>query len=128
MVFFITMFVCNLLMPLIMLIAGYCMYKNSPKEINGWVGYRTKMSKKNMDTWAFAHDYCGRLWIKLGLILLIPTIIVQIPFVHYSDSIIGIVAFIVEGVQLIVLLASIIPVEKALKKTFDENGVRIRYN
>lgn len=124
MIFFITMFICNLLMPLIMLIAGYCMYKKPPKEINGWVGYRTNMSKKNKDTWTFAHDYCGKLWIKLGLILLLPTIIVQIPFVHCSDDTIGIVACIVEGVQLIVLLASIIPVEKALKNTFDENGVR----
>lgn len=124
MIFFITMFICNLLMPLIMLICGYCMYKNPPKEINGWVGYRTNMSKKNKDTWAFAHDYCGRLWIKLGLILLFPTIIVQIPFVHCSDGVIGVVTCIVEGVQITVLLASIIPVEKALKNTFDENGVR----
>ena len=124
MVFFITMFVCTLLLPLIMLICGYCMYKNPPKEINGWVGYRTQMSKKNKDTWAFAHDYCGRLWMKLGRILLIPTIIIQIPCIQYSDNIISIVVLIIEGIQLIVLLASIVPVEKALKKTFDENGVR----
>ena len=62
--FFIAMFLCNLLMPLIMLIGGYCIYKNPPKEINGLVGYRTTMSKKNKDTWTFAHDYCGRLWIN----------------------------------------------------------------
>lgn len=36
--FFIAMFVCNLLMPLIMLIGGYCMYKSPPKKINGSVG------------------------------------------------------------------------------------------
>ena len=124
MVFFITMFVCTLLLPLIMLISGYSMYKNPTKEINGWVGYRTQMSKKNKDTWAFAHDYCGRLWMKLGRILLIPTIIIQIPCIQYSDNIISIVVLIIEGIQLIVLLASIVPVEKALKKTFDENGVR----
>ncbi len=122
--FFIAMFLCNLLMPLIMLIGGYCMYKNPPKEINGLVGYRTTMSKKNKDTWTFAHDYCGRLWIKLGLIILIPTILVQIPFVHSGDDAIGIVTLIVEVVQLAILLGSIVPVEKALKRTFDENGVR----
>lgn len=100
------------------------MYKNPPKEINGLVGYRTTMSKKNKDTWTFAHDYCGRLWIKLGLIILIPTILVQIPFVHSGDDAIGIVTLIVEAVQLAILLGSIVPVEKALKRTFDENGVR----
>ena len=122
--FFIAMFVCNLLMPLIMLIGGYCMYRKPPKEINELVGYRTTMSKKNKDTWKFAHDYCGRLWIKLGFILLIPTILVQIPFVHSSENAIGIVALIVEAVQLAILIGSIVPVEKALKRTFDENGVR----
>ena len=122
--FFIAMFVCNLLMPLIMLIGGYCMYRKPPKEINGLVGYRTTMSKKNKDTWKFAHDYCGRLWIKLGLILLFPTILVQIPFVHSSENAIGIVALIVEAVQLTILIGSIVPVEKALKRTFDENGDR----
>ena len=122
--FFIAMFVCNLLMPFIMLIGGYCMYRKPPKEINGLVGYRTTMSKKNKNTWKFAHDYCGRLWIKLWFILLIPTILVQIPFVHSSENAIGIVALIVEAVQLAILLGSIVPVEKALKRTFDENGVR----
>ena len=122
--FYITMFICNLIMPLIMLIAGYCMYKHPPKEINGVVGYRSKMSRKNKDTWMFAHDYCGRLWIKLGLFLLIPTIIVQIPFIHSSDDVIGIVTAIIEVVELTVLIGSILPVEIALKRTFDENGIR----
>lgn len=122
--FFITMFICNLLVPLIMLLGGYIMYKNPPKEINSVAGYRTKMSKKNKDTWEFAHNFCGRLWIKLGIALLVPTLIVQIPFVHSSDNVIGNMTLILEAVQLVVLLCSIIPVEKALKKTFDENGVR----
>ena len=77
--FFIAMFLCNLLMPSIMVIAGYCMYKNPPKEINGLIGYRTAMSEKNKDTWAFAHDCCGKLWIKSGIILLVPTVLAQIP-------------------------------------------------
>lgn len=118
--FFITMFICNLLIPLVMLIGGYCMYKRPPKEINGAVGYRTKMSMKNKDTWAFAHNYCGKLWIKLGAILLIPTIISQLFFIHASDNVIGNVTIVLESVQIIVLLGSIVPVEKALKKTFGD--------
>lgn len=107
-----------------MLIGGYCMYKNPPKEINGLVGYRTTMSKKNNDTWSVAHEYCGRLWMKLGLMLLIPSIIVQIPFVHSDDDAIVIVTLIIETIQLVVLIGSIVSVEKALKRTFDENGIR----
>lgn len=46
MVFFICMFICNLLIPATMIIAGYFMYKKPPKEINGVIGYRTTMSRK----------------------------------------------------------------------------------
>lgn len=122
--FFIAMFICNLLLPLIMTVGGYFMYKNPPKEINGCIGYRTEMSRKNKDTWAFAHDLCGRLWIKLGLVLLILTIIAQIPFAQAGDNTVGIVTIAIETVQLVVLICSIIFVEKSLKSTFDENGVR----
>lgn len=122
--FYVMMFICNLLIPIVMLTCGFLMYKKPPKEINGVIGYRTTMSRKNKDTWAFAHDYCGKLWIKLGLLLLILTIIIQIPFVHSSENAIGCMTLVVEGIQLAVILVSIVFVERALKKTFDENGVR----
>ena len=122
--FYIFLFLCNLLIPLIMLIAGYSMYKNQPKEINGLVGYRTAMSRKNKDTWAFAHNYCGKLWMKSGGILLIPTVIAQIPFMRSGENVVGTVATIIDVIQLAVLIGSIVPVEKALKRTFDENGNR----
>lgn len=122
--FYIMMFICNLLIPIVMLTCGLLMYKKPPKEINGIIGYRTTMSRKNKDTWAFAHDYCGKLWIKLGLLLLILTIIIQIPFVHSSENAIGCMTLVVEGIQLVVILVSIVFVERALRKNFDEHGVR----
>lgn len=122
--FYIFLFLCNLLIPLIMLIAGYSMYKNPPKEINGIVGYRTAMSRKNKDTWAFAHNYCGKLWMKSGVILLIPTVIAQIPFIGSGENVVGTVSIMIDVIQLAVLIGSIVPVEKALKRTFDENGNR----
>lgn len=123
--FFIAMFFCNLLIPLTMIITGYMMYKHPPKEINGVIGYRTTRSTKNMDTWRFAHDYCGRLWFKAGIILFIPSIAVQIPFAGSNEDVVGIMTVVVETVQLIVLIGSIFPVEKALKTNFDDDGNRI---
>ena len=119
--FFIVVFVCNLIMPILMIIAGYMMYKHPPKDINGLIGYRTARSRKNIDTWRFAHDYCGRLWLKLGIILLIPTILAQLPLVKSSDNTIGIATVVIETIQIIVLIGSIWPVEKALKEKFDED-------
>lgn len=122
--FYVSMFLCNLLIPLIMLIAGHCMYRHPPKKINGYVGYRSPMAKKNKDTWMFAHEYCVKLWEKLGAVLLIPSIIVQLPFVHANDDRIGILTAVLESVQIAVMLCSIVSVEKALMRTFDSNGVK----
>ena len=122
--FWIVMFICNLLVPLLMIIFGRIMYKHAPKSINGVYGYRTSMSMKNEDTWKFAHDYCGRLWYKIGLIMLIPSVLVQLPFVKSSTDTIGIMTVVLETVQICVMIASIFPTEKALRKTFDKYGNR----
>lgn len=121
---FITVFICNLLIPLIMVIGGYCMYRHPPKEINGLIGYRTAMSMKNKETWLFAHDYCGKLWLKTGLPLLAVTVLAQLPFIHANENTFGVIATILIAVQLAAILVTIPIVEKALKRTFDENGIR----
>lgn len=114
----------DLLIPLLMLIAGRMMWKHCPKHINGVLGYRTSRSMKNMDTWKFAHEYCGRLWWKLGFILLVPSVLIHIPFYHGEENTIGIVGIILITIQCIVLIASIFPTESALKKTFYDDGTR----
>lgn len=118
------MFVSNMLMPVILLIGGRMMWKHCPKEINSVIGYRTKRSMKNMDTWKFAHEYCGKLWWRMGLLLLFPSILVQLPFVHSSEEIIGTVGIVICTVQVILLVASIFPTERALKRTFTDDGIR----
>ena len=60
--------ICNCIIPVLMIIAGRMMWKHCPKKINGIVGYRTKMSMKNMDTWKFAHKHAGNNAIQLSII------------------------------------------------------------
>ena len=122
--FWVAMFIFNLLVPLLMVVFGRIMYKHAPKSINGVYGYRTSMSMKNEDTWKFAHDYCGKLWYKVGLIMLIPSVLVQLPFVKSSTDTIGIMTVVLETVQICVMIASIFPTERALRKTFDKYGNR----
>ncbi|ABS41441.1 SdpI family protein [Clostridium botulinum] len=116
--------VSNLIIPVIMLFFGVRFRKHGPKNINGIYGYRTSMSMKNKDTWEFAHQYCGRLWIKLGLIMLTISIIVSVLVFAYVDEAQGIIDAILVTIQTIVLIVSIFPVEKALKNNFDGNGNR----
>ncbi|KEI77958.1 membrane protein [Clostridium botulinum A2 117] len=116
--------VCNLIIPVIMLFFGVIFRKHGPKNINGIYGYRTSMSMKNKETWEFAHQYCGRLWIKLGLIMLTISIIVSVLVFTYVGEAQGIIDLILVTIQTIVLIVSIFPVEKALKNNFDGNGNR----
>lgn len=122
--FWIFMLCTVLLVPLIMLFFGLYFKNKSPKEINSLFGYRTTMSMKNKDTWEFAHHFCGRLWLVLGMIMLPLSVIPMLFFINQDIDVVGIAGGIIEGIQVVVLLISIFPTEKALKKTFDENGNR----
>lgn len=118
------MFICNMLYSVTMIVAGWFMWKHSPKKINSVVGYRSKRSMINMDTWKFAHENCGKRWWKIGWIMLVPTILIQIPFYGKSDDLIGWIGLGICIVECTILLVSIIPTERALKEAFTEDGIR----
>lgn len=118
------MFICDLMIPIVMIIAGRMMWKHCPKSINGIVGYRTTLSMKNMDTWKFAHGYCGKLWWKLGWLMIIPSALIHILLCHSDENTIGIAGGILVTIQSIILVISIYPTEKALKKHFNDDGTR----
>ena len=44
--------------------------------------------------------------------------------IEKAENIVGITGGVICGVQLVFLIGSIVPTEVALKKKFDENGVR----
>jgi drug/metabolite transporter superfamily protein YnfA len=79
---------------------------------------------KNQDTWVFAHHYCGKIWRVLGAILLVVTLIPMLLVIGKSEDEIGIIGLIVCIVQLAALISSIVPTERALKETFDQDGKR----
>ncbi len=115
---------CDLLTPALMIGVGRWMWKRPPKEINAFLGYRTTWSMLNMDTWNFAHHHCGKRWWIIGWILLLPTVAIHIPFYGKGEDAIGWMCIGVLVVQCTVLIASIFPTERALKKTFREDGTR----
>ncbi len=117
-------FVCDIIIPLMMMVAGYIMWKHTPKKINNFIGYRTSRSMQNTDTWKFAHEHCGKRWFVIGLVMLLPSIAVHIPFYNSTEDTLGVVCIIAMAIQLIALLASIFPTEKALKNTFNDDGTR----
>lgn len=118
------LFVSDLLIPTLMIVAGRMMWKHPPREINGIIGYRTSYSMKNPDTWKFAQEYCGRLWWKTGWILFIPSAAVHFPVYHGTERTISMVSGILCTVQCVILIGSILPTELALRRNFTREGMR----
>ena len=118
------LFLCNLLIPVVVIVTGRIMWKHYPKNINGLVGYRTTLSMKNMDTWKFANDYCGKLWWKIGWLMIIPSALIHIPLYHSDKNTIGFAGLILVTIQCFIMVGSIYPTEKALKKYFNDDGTR----
>lgn len=118
------MLIMDLLIPVVMIAFGKMFMHKTPRDINYIFGYRSSMSMKNKDTWAFAHKYCGRLWYVVGWILLPLSVIPFLYILGKDTDAIGMVGMIVCVVQLLPLIGSIIPTGIALRKTFDENGNR----
>ena len=110
------MFICDFIVPAAMILGGRMMWKHPPKDINGIVGYRTRRSMKNKETWKFAQEYCGRLWWKIGWLMSIPSALVHIPFYGKSEGMVGILGGIVCTLECVVMISTIYFVEKALKR------------
>lgn len=65
--------ICGFLIPAVMIIFGNIFLNHPPGKINMAYGYRTTRSMKNQETWEFAHEYCGLIWKKLGIIIAVIT-------------------------------------------------------
>ena len=122
--FWIFMLAMGLLFPVVMILFGTMFMKSAPKKINYIFGYRTDMSMKNRDTWEFAHKYFGKLWFRLGLLLIPITVIPMLFVISKTENIVGTVGLIVGFINTIVLIVPIFFTEKALNKAFDKVGKR----
>lgn len=120
--FWIFMLIMVLLIPVSMVALGRLLLNSAPHNINSTFGYRTRRSMMNKETWNFAHMYIGKLWFICGLILLLPSVVVMFFVLGKDANTVGTVGAIIVFVQMIPMIGTIIPTEKALKKNFDEYG------
>ena len=122
--FWIFMLATGLLFPAIMILFGTVFMKTAPKKINYIFGYRTDMSMKNRETWEFAHKYMGKLWFRLGFLLIPITVIPMLFVLGNSENVVATVGLIVGFVNTVTLIVPIFFTEKALNKAFDKDGNR----
>jgi uncharacterized membrane protein len=94
---------------------GHVFMHKPPKSINFAYGYRTKRSTASKDAWTYAHQVCGRLWYKGGIILAIllnSLFFISITLLRpYRFDIYYVLFF----TPLVFMLGSIIYTEKKLK-------------
>lgn len=114
----------SLLIPFSMIFFGRYFKEGRPRKINNVVGYRTTMSMKNEDTWLFAHKYCGKLWIKIGTVMFFISLLLMLCFINSRKGFIENLGFILMLLQCGMLIFTVFPIEKALKKNFDKFGNR----
>ena len=90
--------------PVVLLLGGYLM-ANHPTQ-------------RSEETWYFAQDYCGHLWLKVGGILLIPSFLSLVLLRSRGEHVLSIAMLVLIGVQMAALFLSIVKVESALKANF----------
>ena len=122
--FWVYMLVMALAVPAVMIGFGALWLRKPPANISAVYGYRTTRSMKNRDTWVFAHRYCGRIWLVCGCILAPVSLAAMLLVLGEGTGTVGTMGTVVLFAQLVPLVGSIVPTERALKRTFDENGLR----
>ena len=122
--FWIFMLAMGLLFPVVMILFGTMFMKSAPKKINYIFGYRTDMSMKNRDIWAFAHKHFGKLWFRFGLLLIPITVIPMLFVIGNTQNVVAAVGLIVSFVNAVTLIVPIFFTEKVLSKSFDKDGNR----
>ena len=114
----------NALLPAILIGFGKYFMRHAPRDINPFFGYRTARSMQNMDTWNFAHQYCGKVWFSGGLTALPLSLLIMLCVRGQSEDAIAAVGLCVTAAQIIFLFVSVALTEAALKKAFDAQGRR----
>lgn len=120
----IIMLISVIFIPLLLIVIGKIFAKFPSKEPNIAIGFRTKLSMKNKDTWDYAQKLFPLCWIKLGTILLVISVIIL--FLLYNDDkdYIGKLVLIIMLIQVALMLGSIFFVNTKLKKAFNSDGTR----
>ena len=107
-----------------MILCGVIMKKYHSDEPNGAVGYRTKRAMKNNDTWKFANELAGSIWIKWGTVVTVISVIFEIIYFCTDEKYGATFMLSAVTIQSLIILLSFYPVEKALKENFDDEGIK----
>lgn len=107
-----------LIPPIAILAVGVFWTVSPPKFQSKGLAYRTSLSSASEEAWSFAHHHCARLWVRIGLILLVVSVILLVVFPdNRKDYFLWLI-----GGQMVLFCISAFLVDTLLKNSFDEHG------
>ena len=113
---------CNLIIPLIMISGGWFMWKHTAERGDGAYGYRSKRSMQSEETWLYANRFCGKLWFRVGLLLVFPAVFSLYPYwgnPQMRAEIISYIMVFMELLQVILLVTTLMMTENRLRRKFE---------
>ncbi len=105
-----------LVIPLTMLMLGLRWWRGRTPPYGGSSGYRTRRSLASPEAWAFAHVYFGRLWVIVGVAVLVPSAVVMLLCPGGDTDRIGLWGGALCFIQTFVMLIPMIATENALRR------------
>ena len=113
-----------IVLPFIMFMCSFYFIAGGPKNINNIFCDRTGWSMINKDTWTFAHEYCGKLWLKVSIIFILASIVIMLCLIKTDQRVFVAVGFVIFIAEFVTLFFTINKTEKALADNFDIKGNR----
>lgn len=111
-------------LPIINVIFGIILWKNSSKDMNVRIGFVSTYFMKNEEMKKFTREYYGKLSWKIGWGLAIFTVIIQMLFQSCSNDDRSVVIVALGVIEIVVEICSMILLRRELKKRFREDGRR----
>jgi uncharacterized membrane protein len=112
--------VLTFFVPAVIIICGYIMKNCHSAEPNPTVGYRTARSMSSRESWVFANERCGGLWIKIGSIAAAVSLPFCAAYFFISTAYGAALMCALMLLQTAAMLLSIPRVEKELKEKFGD--------
>ncbi len=115
--------VCELPVPIILLIVGITIWK-CPPGMNENFGYRTRRAQLSEDTWSTAQIMYGKYSAIVSAITLAVTLLTRIIAIikNTDENTSFVICMVIIAVQIAMFCAVIAAVEHKLRTNFDENG------
>ena len=114
----ILMYALFFVMPITAFIAGYMSVNKPPKEINGVMGYRTKLSMASQEAWDYANRRMGEMFLKNSVYMLalgvVATVILLVTKVSYTSVTFSIAIVVIMVLQTLLMTLPMAKVEQEL--------------